>query len=92
MIVDGIRHVWEEGRLFVFDDTRPHEVRNATDDPRFVLLVDFERPMRPLGRALSRATTAAVRRTRFVAEAKRAHQAWEARFLERLGGAAPPAP
>ena len=52
--IDDRIHHWEEGRLFIFDDTRQHEVWNMTDEMRVVLLFHVDRPMRPLGRALHR--------------------------------------
>ena len=52
-IDDRIQH-WEEGRMFIFDDTREHEVWNMTDEIRVVLLFHVDRPMRPLGRVLHR--------------------------------------
>ena len=38
-------HTWEEGRSILFDDSWNHEVFNASDDLRVVLIVDVLRPM-----------------------------------------------
>src|SRR5512132_2380343 len=55
MEVGGVRCVWEEGRVFVFDDFYPHEVWNNTDEERVVLLIDVERPMTFGAKSLNRA-------------------------------------
>lgn len=51
--VDGQRLHWKEGEAIVFDDTYPHSVQNATDEPRIILFIDIERPalkgMQPFG-------------------------------------------
>ena len=36
---------WEEGKLFIFDDTRNHEVWNDTDSIRVVLIIHVVRPL-----------------------------------------------
>lgn len=36
---------WDEGRMFVFDDTYEHEVWNDSDEPRVILLVHVARPL-----------------------------------------------
>ena len=82
--IDGTPHTWREGELLVFDDTFKHQVRNDTDEERVVLLLDFDRPLSPLARLLHRTVLFAVRRTRFVQDARRKHAAWEERFLPRL--------
>ncbi len=73
----GDEHVtWQEGRAFVFDDMYNHEVHNDTDDTRIVLLVQFRRPMRPLGRLVGGLFIWAVRRSRFVQDARRGVEKW----------------
>jgi len=42
--VDGQQLHWKEGEAIVFDDTYPHSVQNATDEPRIILFIDIERP------------------------------------------------
>jgi beta-hydroxylase len=37
---------WEEGRVLIFDDAYEHEAWNETTEPRVVLFVDFEKPLR----------------------------------------------
>lgn len=41
--VDAHRHVWQDGKDFLFDDCFLHEVRNNTAQPRVILLVDVPR-------------------------------------------------
>ena len=71
MEVGGVPCVWQEGRAIVFDDTYPHEVHNDTDEERVVLLFDFDRPMRPMGRALHKFFVWAIKRTAYFKDAKR---------------------
>ncbi len=84
MWVKDVPCSWQEGKALVFDDTYPHEVRNATDESRVVLLFDFERPMRPLGRVVHRSVMAAMRQTGFVKDSLKAHRRWEEMFERQL--------
>lgn len=68
---------WDEGRCLVFDDTYDHEVHNDTDEERVVLLFDFDRPMRPMGRALHKFFVWAIKRSAYFKDAKRNMVAWE---------------
>jgi ornithine lipid ester-linked acyl 2-hydroxylase len=36
--------IWEEGKCFVFDDSVEHHAWNRSDQPRTILLLDFEDP------------------------------------------------
>lgn len=74
---------WREGAVLIFDDTWPHEVWNDTDEPRVVLLVQFERPLRQPARAIAKAFLAGIRRTAFVREARANLDSWEARSMPR---------
>lgn len=71
---------WREGATFVFDDTFPHEVWNDTPEHRVILLVQFERPMRALGRAVTRLLVRAVRRSPYITDAVANVDHWEQRF------------
>lgn len=42
MVVAGQKVEWEEGRVVMFDRSQLHEVTNSSDQPRVVLLCDFE--------------------------------------------------
>ena len=78
--VDDVDCPWEEGGMFFFDDTYPHEVWNDTDSYRAVLLFDIERPMGLPGKAVSRGMIAALRRTGYFRDALANQRAWEARY------------
>ncbi len=77
MDVDGATVVWREGRTVVFDDSRPHEVWNDTDETRVVLLVDVPRPMTLRGRALLSVLSGVLDHTYYVREAIENGLAWE---------------
>ena len=84
LYLDGIPHTWQEGHVLLFDDTHRHEVRNATDEDRIVLLFDFERPMTLPGRLTSRAMLSLMRRSAYVQDSVQQYVDWEARFKERF--------
>jgi beta-hydroxylase len=90
MQVGGVVCRWEEGRCLVFDDTRPHEVWNDTDERRVVLLIDFARPMGAAGRILSRGMHAALGLTPFVRDALRNQRRLEERFAAARSRIDPP--
>lgn len=71
---------WEEGRCVVFDDTYDHEVWNSTNQERVVLLIDVDRPMRPIGRLISRFLIFGVQRSGYVQDARKNLKTWEALY------------
>jgi len=71
---------WEEGRCVVFDDTNDHEVWNKTDQERIVLLIDVDRPMKLIGRIISRILTFGIQRSGYVQETRKNLEAWEALY------------
>lgn len=79
---------WDEGRMLVFDDTYHHEVWNDTNEQRVILLIQFRRPAGLLGRLVGGLFLAAVRRSRFVQDARSSLGDWEKAMqrLEREGG------
>lgn len=85
MRVGDRRVTWREGRCEVFDDSFEHEVQNGTDEPRAVLLFDFDRPMRLIGRTVHRGTVWAIKRSPYFRDAKRNLAAWEDRFEKSYG-------
>ena len=91
MKVDDEVCVWEEGKCFLFDDSCKHEVWNATDEERVVLLLDFERPMAWPGRTVNFALQRLLRLSPFVRDARRNQMAWEARMeaVEAVKGGPP---
>lgn len=70
---------WEEGKCLVFDDVFNHEVRNDSDETRIVLLVQFQRPVGIIGKIVGGLFLEAVRRSRFVQDARRGLAAWQNR-------------
>jgi len=80
MEIDGSVIQWAEGEAVFFDDTYRHEVWNATDQTRIILLIQFERPMRFLARIVSRLFLFGIRRSAFVKDARRNLTTWEEAF------------
>ena len=74
---------WEEGKVLVFDDTDYHEVWNDTDEMRVILLLQFRRPTGWLGRVVGSLFLGAVRRSRFVQDARASLGDWE-RAMQKL--------
>jgi len=71
---------WEPGRCVVFDDFYHHEVWNDTDEQRVVLIFDFERPMRPLGRMVNRALMWGIKKSAYFKDAQRNLKTWDDRL------------
>jgi len=71
---------WEAGKCVVFDDFYQHEVWNDTDEERVVLIFDFERPMRPLGRLLNAALMWGIKRTAYFKDGERNLRNWDERL------------
>jgi len=71
---------WERGKILVFDDFYPHEIWNDTDEERVVLIFDFNRPMRPLGRLVNSALLWGIKRTAYFRDAERNLKSWEERL------------
>lgn len=68
--IAGTSYEWHEGEWLVFDDTNRHQVWNESADPRVVLFLQVQRPMRLPGRIAARALIAIIRRTSFVQDIK----------------------
>jgi aspartyl/asparaginyl beta-hydroxylase (cupin superfamily) len=79
---------WEEGKVLVFDDTDYHEVWNETAEMRVILLLQFRRPTGWLGRAVGSIFLGAVRRSRFVQDARASLGDWE-KAMQKLERDAP---
>jgi ornithine lipid ester-linked acyl 2-hydroxylase len=77
MQVENERLYWDEGKTFVFDDCFHHEVWNDTNEQRVILLIQFRRPAGLVGRILGGLFLAAVRRSRFVQDARSSLGDWE---------------
>jgi len=78
MEVDGREIRWGEGTTILFDDTRPHEVWNDTNEERVVLLLDVRRPMTPKAQALLHGMRAVFLRSRYIRDAIGNQREWEA--------------
>jgi beta-hydroxylase len=81
--VEGVPSHWQEGRMFIFDDTYRHEVRNASNQERVVLILHFDRPMDRLGRLSHQALLFLIRRTPFFKQGRSNVAKWEKRFIRR---------
>ena len=62
---------WKEGECTVFDDFYDHEVWNDTDEYRAVLFFDVDRPLKPLGRLLSRLAITGLRNSAYIKDAEK---------------------
>ena len=80
---------WEPGKCVVFDDFYRHEVWNDTDEQRVVLIFDFERPMRPLGRLVNAVLMWGIKRTAYFKDAKRNQKNWDERLESAVQTAGP---
>ena len=58
--------VWEEGKVFIFDDMFDHEVWNDTSEDRIILLMHLKRPLRFPGSVLRDIFFSALRASPFV--------------------------
>ncbi|HEX2763818.1 MAG TPA: aspartyl/asparaginyl beta-hydroxylase domain-containing protein [Allosphingosinicella sp.] len=83
MQVDDRMLTWQEGKFLVFDDTCFHEVWNDADEMRVILLIQFRRPTGLLGRLAGSLFLRAVRRSRFVQDARASLGDWE-KAMQRL--------
>ncbi|ATW05123.1 aspartyl/asparaginyl beta-hydroxylase domain-containing protein [Sphingorhabdus sp. YGSMI21] len=77
MQVEDIDLHWEAGKWLIFDDSYFHEVHNATDQRRVILLLQVKRPMRLLGRLANDLALWGIRRSPFVQDARRNLHMWE---------------
>jgi len=80
MRVDDQTVRWEAGKCVVFDDFFRHEVWNDTDEDRVVLIFDFERPMRPLGRVVNKILLWGIKRSAYFKDAERNLKNWDERL------------
>jgi len=84
LVCGGERPLWQEGKVIVFDDTYPHEVHNLTDEERVVLMLQLERPLHWRGKLLAKAMMWLLKRSAYVADARRNQLQWEARLMTYL--------
>lgn len=69
--------VWEQGKMFVFDDMFPHEVWNDTDEDRIILLLHVKRPLKFPGSVLRDTFFSALRASPFVRDGLRNLDQWK---------------
>ena len=62
---------WQEGKVFVLDDTYEHEVWNDTDEERVILLFDFDRPMKFWGRFFNKQMMRLMKMTAYYQDPKK---------------------
>lgn len=74
---------WEEGKALIFDDAYEHEAWNRTSQPRVVLFVDFEKPLRFPANAINWLVLHLAIFTPFVREGSDNHRSWERRFYAK---------
>ncbi|CDG34411.1 Aspartyl/Asparaginyl beta-hydroxylase [Parasaccharibacter apium] len=74
-VADHTLH-WDDGRLFIFDDTYRHTVQNNTDEVRGILFIQFERPTRGLGWLMQRIFLGGVKKSAFVRDAQNNIERW----------------
>jgi beta-hydroxylase len=84
MDVGNARVCWEQGKVVVFDDTFEHAVWNNTEQERIVLLFDFDRPMRPIGRYIHDTSMKIFRKTAAYKEGVKATLEIEKSFDRRV--------
>jgi ornithine lipid ester-linked acyl 2-hydroxylase len=87
MRVDNCVVNWEPGKCLVFDDFYNHEVWNDTEQERVVLIFDFVRPMRPLGRMINAVLMWGIKRTAYFKDARRNLMDWDARLQSAVEAA-----
>lgn len=80
MEVNGCTVYWQPGKCSVFDDFYRHEVWNDTDEERIILIFDFDRPMRPYGRFVSKLLMWGIKRTAYFKDAERNLKSWDERL------------
>jgi aspartyl/asparaginyl beta-hydroxylase (cupin superfamily) len=54
LVVNRQDYVWKEGEAVLFDDSWPHEVVNASNETRAVLIIDVRRPLPAMPDGLNR--------------------------------------
>jgi len=71
---------WSEGSALIFDDAYEHEAWNETDQPRVVLFVDFEKPLRFPVNIINRVLLKLALLTPYLREGNDNLRRWERQF------------
>jgi aspartyl/asparaginyl beta-hydroxylase (cupin superfamily) len=72
--------MWNEGSVLIFDDAYEHEAWNETGEPRVVLFVDFEKPLRFPVNIVNRLLLGLARLTPYLREGNDNLRRWEREF------------
>lgn len=62
---------WDSGKTLIFDDTFHHSAWNRSNEKRVILLLQFARPMRYVGRLVGNLFLSGVRASTFVQDGRR---------------------
>lgn len=71
---------WDEGSVLIFDDAYEHEAWNETGEPRVVLFVDFEKPLRFPVDIINRILLRLAMLTPYLREGNENLRRWERQF------------
>jgi ornithine lipid ester-linked acyl 2-hydroxylase len=74
---------WSEGSVLIFDDAYEHEAWNETGEPRVVLFVDFEKPLRFPANIINRILLSLAFLTPYLREGNDNLRRWEREFHSR---------
>jgi beta-hydroxylase len=74
---------WSEGSVLIFDDAYEHEAWNETGEPRVVLFVDFEKPLRFPVNIVNRMLLGLAFLTPYLREGQDNLRRWERQFHSR---------
>jgi beta-hydroxylase len=74
---------WREGSVLIFDDAYEHEAWNETGEPRVVLFVDFEKPLRFPVNIVNRMLLGLAFLTPYLREGNHNLRRWERKFHSR---------
>ena len=74
------RRSWSEGSVLIFDDAYEHEAWNETGNPRVVLFVDFEKPLRFPANIINRILLRLALLTPYLREGNDNLRRWERQF------------
>lgn len=77
------RRSWSEGSVLIFDDAYEHEAWNETGEPRVVLFVDFEKPLRFPVNIVNRLLLGLAFLTPYLREGNDNLRRWEREFHSR---------
>lgn len=64
--INNHKYNWKEGESIVFDDTYLHEVYNNTNEPRIILFLDIERPVKNIFKSINKKLLKISKLTKFI--------------------------